>query len=201
MKVLEIPTNGEIPSAKQLIKSTLIAIFGAGVIFAAVILPAEYGIDPTGFGKISGLKEMGDIKMSLINETNARKAAEETARASYSEYIVEEPANTEIKNDEFSIILAPNEGREIKAVMKKGNKMQFSWKAEGGEVFYDYHADSQKENIEYKYYGKGKKSADSGELIAEFEGNHGWFWRNRNKTPVTIKLTTTGDYSDISQLD
>ena len=50
-------------------KSTIIAIIMIVILFVMVILPAEYGTDPTGVGKLLGLKEMGDIKMSLLEES------------------------------------------------------------------------------------------------------------------------------------
>ena len=56
-----IPTHVELPSSKQLVRSTVIAIAAAGAILVAVVLPAEYGIDPTGAGKVLGLTEMGQI--------------------------------------------------------------------------------------------------------------------------------------------
>jgi len=37
-------------------------------------------------------------------------------------------------------------------------------------------------------------------LEAAFDGNHGWFWRNRGQADVTITLRTNGDYADIKQM-
>ena len=37
----------------------------------------------------------------------------------------------------------------------------------------------------------------SGELVAAFTGNHGWFWRNRTDAPVTVTLRTGGEYLEI----
>jgi len=35
------------------------------VLLVAVVVPAEYGIDPTGIRKMLGLKTMGEIKMDM----------------------------------------------------------------------------------------------------------------------------------------
>ena len=43
-----------------LIRSTLLAAGAAGAILVLFWLPAEYGIDPTGVGGLTGLTEMGD---------------------------------------------------------------------------------------------------------------------------------------------
>ena len=35
-----------------------------------------------------------------------------------------------------------------------------------------------------------------GSFAAPFAGIHGWYWKNRTEGKVTIKLTTTGFYSE-----
>ena len=54
-----------------LIRSTLTAAGAAGAILVLFWLPAEYGIDPTGVGALTGLTEMGDIKQQLSAEAAA----------------------------------------------------------------------------------------------------------------------------------
>lgn len=62
------PSQEDLPSTGKLIKSTVIATFVALVLLFTVVMPAEYGIDPTGIGQTLGLTDMGDIKTSLIKE-------------------------------------------------------------------------------------------------------------------------------------
>jgi hypothetical protein len=57
-----------------LIRSTLIASGAAAAMLSVVYLPAEYGIDPTGFGAVLGLTEMGQIKQQLYAEAEADEA-------------------------------------------------------------------------------------------------------------------------------
>lgn len=54
-----------------LIRSTLISAVAAGAILVLFWLPAEYGIDPTGVGGLTGLTEMGDITSQLAAEAEA----------------------------------------------------------------------------------------------------------------------------------
>ena len=54
-----------------LIRSTLLAAGAAGAILVLFWLPAEYGIDPTGIGGLTGLTEMGEIKQQLAAEAEA----------------------------------------------------------------------------------------------------------------------------------
>lgn len=65
-----------------LIRSTLIASGAAAAMLTVVYLPAEYGIDPTGFGAVLGLTEMGQIKQQLYAEAEEEDAAAVNAPAS-----------------------------------------------------------------------------------------------------------------------
>ena len=38
-------------------------------------------------------------------------------------------------------------------------------------------------------------AADSGSLVAAFDGIHGWFFRNRSATAVRVTLQTRGTYA------
>ncbi len=58
-----------------LIRSTVIAGTAALAVLTVVYLPSEYGIDPTGFGAVLGLTEMGQIKQQLYAEAEADAAA------------------------------------------------------------------------------------------------------------------------------
>ena len=51
----------ELPSSKQLVRSTILALLTAVVLLVSVILPAEYAIDPTGIGRLLGLTQMGKL--------------------------------------------------------------------------------------------------------------------------------------------
>ena len=55
----EKPDLAELPSTAQLLRSTFIALFAAVAILVTVVLPAEYGIDPTGTGRALGFTQLG----------------------------------------------------------------------------------------------------------------------------------------------
>lgn len=71
----DLPTRAQLPSTGKLLRSTAVAALIATVLLVTTILPAEYGIDPTGAGRALGLTPMGEIKVSLANEANAGEAA------------------------------------------------------------------------------------------------------------------------------
>lgn len=67
----DLPNRAELPSTARLLRSTALAALVAGGLLITTILPAEYGIDPTGIGRALGLTPMGEIKMSLAAEARA----------------------------------------------------------------------------------------------------------------------------------
>ena len=63
-----MPVRAGLPTTKQLLRSTLIALAAAATILVTAVLPAEYAIDPTRVGRVLGLTQMGEIKMRLAEE-------------------------------------------------------------------------------------------------------------------------------------
>ncbi len=201
-----IPTHVELPSSKQLVRSTLIAAAAAGAILVAVVLPSEYGIDPTGAGTVLGLTEMGQIKMQLEAEAEVATAAEAEAGipaapaavAPATQTAAATSATASGRSDEMSITLTPGEGAEVKLAMTRGAKANFSWTVSGGVVNFDLHGDGGGRSVRYEQ-GRALPGAQ-GVLEAAFDGNHGWYWRNRGAAPVTVTIRANGAYSEMKRL-
>lgn len=196
----DMPTRAQLPSHAQLIRSTLIALVSAAVLLFTVVLPAEYGVDPTGIGRALGLTEMGDIKTRLAQEAEEDAQAEaKPPLASASPPPAATTATTSADwRDTLSFTLKPDQGIEVKLRMKADERAQYTWQVQGGVVNYDTHGDALGRSISY-VKGRGV-AADEGELVAAFTGNHGWFWRNRGQAEVTLVLQTRGAYSDIQRV-
>ncbi len=199
-----IPTDRELPSAKALIKSTIIAAITAAILLVTTVLPAEYGIDPTGIGQKLGLKKMGKIKTSLAEEAaeDAARDAALTKDATPIETIAKAKTQSEKKStaahqDSITVTLAPNEGKEAKVNMSKDAVVTYKWVSEGGIAKFDVHGDSKALKINYHNYEKGAKTTKEGKITAAFDGSHGWFWRNRTDRNITITLDVSGDFSDL----
>ncbi len=212
----DLPTRAELPSTGKLLRSTGIAALIAAGLLVTTVLPAEYGIDPTGVGRALGLAQMGEIKVSLATEANssgtlpATGVPATTTNAS-APAIAEvpavispaKPAANEAKaarEDTVTFKLKPGEAAEIKLAMRKDSDVRYEWSTSGGPVNYDTHGD-QGNAIKYHGYGKGQnKTGDAGTLQAAFDGKHGWYWRNRSGAEVTITLKTSGDYAQIERV-
>lgn len=216
MHNVNTPPTSELPSSRALLRSTAIAAGVALVLLVTVVLPAEYAIDPTGVGRVLGLTEMGEIKMSLAAEAEAAAAADAAAKGApaaapaaatappsapvaTAAAPVTPPADSAGRSDVTQVALQPGQGREIKLVMREGARVNYEWTVEGGVVNSDTHAD--KPGTPYHGYAKGRNQAsDRGVLVAAFDGKHGWFWRNRGRQPVTVTLRTDGDYRDLQEV-
>lgn len=204
-----IPSQNELPSSAKLIKSTMVAMVLAVVILITAVLPAEYGIDPTGVGNMLGLTHMGEIKVSLATEAAAEVAAGNAVKkevVKVSEPVA--PATIEVAkvdpskvmmSDSITVSLKPNQGREVKVAMLKGGKVSYKWSTSNGRANFDVHGDSKKHQIDYFNYSKGSLESDTGVLEAEFDGKHGWFWRNRSGGTMTITLEVEGEFTEMTQ--
>ncbi len=201
----ELPNKADLPSSGQLLRSTIIAIVVAGVLLTTVVLPSEYGIDPTGIGRVAGLTQMGEIKMTLAEEAKRDREADASRNAAappQPQPAAAPPAQANPpagRTDSMTVTLKPGQGVEIKLDMVKGAKAKYEWTTSGGGLNFDVHGDNaSKAFISYK---KGTNAEqDSGELVANFDGSHGWFWRNRTNGDVTVTLKTNGEYTDIKRV-
>tara|TARA_B100000929_G_scaffold52578_1_gene38495 strand:+ start:2970 stop:3578 length:609 start_codon:yes stop_codon:yes gene_type:complete len=195
------PSEKDLPTSTQLLKATVVAIAVAFILIVVVVLPAEYGSDPTGMGKILGLKEMGEIKMSLLDESHKESSQQNTTSSIEIDHTEEAMVNNTINKDVVEITIEPGQAIEIKLEMRSGSLVQYEWKTIKGGLNYNLHGDGYKGSQQFISYKKGRMvPSDSGELKAEFDGYHGWFWRNREKFSVTVNLQTSGDYIQIKQM-
>ncbi|OWQ34166.1 hypothetical protein [Pseudomonas sp. DrBHI1] len=213
-----LPSASELPSSRQLLRSTAIALATAMGLLVTVVMPSEYAVDPTGLGRAMGLTQKGEIKISLAQEALADEAAAKVAMpapattvaattvapAPVPQVAVVEPAKPAVKpaakTDEVSLTLKPGEGREIKLEMRKGTVVAYEWSA-SGPVNHDTHGETyDAAQGDFHSYNKGRQvNGDKGELTALFDGTHGWFWRNRTSSNVTIVLNTAGDYLNLKK--
>ena len=188
------PSENDLPTSSQLLKSTMVAIGVGCTLLILVVLPAEYGTDPTGVGELLGLKKMGEIKTRLKQDFLKENIGAK------DELMVESETGKE-NQDVMEFVIAPDEAIEIKLEMKKGSIAKYNWTTKNGGLNYNLHGDGHKGSQKSISYKKGRMtSSDSGEFKSEFDGYHGWFWRNRNNESVTVTLETIGDYILIKQM-
>lgn len=198
------PSIGVAPAPKKdLLRGTAIAAVVAGFILAVAVLPAEYGIDPTGAGKALGLTALhapapaGAVAAPVAappNGSTVSAVGEERALT-----IASKPAQA-YRSDVQEVTLPPGKGLEVKTHLAKGATLIFAWKTKNGEqVNHDFHGEPvNAKNDEFESFIDEKGVSESrGSLIAPFTGLHGWYWKNKTNAPVTVVLHASGFYSDI----
>lgn len=110
-------------------------------------------------------------------------------------------ASVQVKRDSMTITLAPLARTEVKLVMKKDQKAQFSWKSDDAEVTYNLHGEGPAApGGKAHTYKRGESKAETGEIVALFDGIHGWSWRNTSEKPVKITVTAWGQFSELKKM-
>jgi hypothetical protein len=182
---IHAPAIGELPNRKVLNKATLVAAGMAALLLVTVVLPAEYGIDKTGAGRLLGLTEMGRMK----------RAAAENDRATPPAKLP--PLDYKAgQTGELRVALAPGEGREVKASMRAGGTMRYEWSTNDLPIHYELHGEPRgAAKGVYTSYKIAVSKGESGGFTAPMEGTQGWYWRNDTPMPVIVSVKATGEWA------
>jgi len=177
------------PSGRTLLKATLIALVAAGIVLVIAVLPAEYGIDPTGAGRRLGL-------MDLFAAGGGEQAAPGPATVTPGLAGPVFPQIYEYRVDTREFTIEPGTGMEFKYELDKGATMLYSWKA-SGFVDYDFHTEPEgKPSSASDSFDKGVAAQKRGAYTAPYNGIHGWYWENTSNRPVMVTLNTAGFYEE-----
>jgi hypothetical protein len=165
------------------------ALLVAGVILVVAVLPAEYGVDPTGIGRRLGLTAMSDVAKSVEALGTGRTAAAAGGVQTLA------PRDRKFQEETVDFKVGPGEFIEYKYRLEKGEALLYSWKATG-PVNVDVHAepDGAPRGYAESYEKKSRVAQASGTLTAPFSGIHGWYWQNQGKGGVTVTLSSAGFY-------
>ena len=165
------------------------ALLIAGLILVIAVLPAEYGIDPLGIGRLLGLTAMSDVAKRVEALTADRAASGGGAVPAIA------PQEREYREETVDFKIAPGEFVEYKYRLGKGEALLYSWKATG-RVNVDVHAepDGAPQGYAESYEKKDRVTQGSGTLTAPFSGIHGWYWQNQGDSEVTVSLASAGFY-------
>lgn len=200
------PKTGD-SATKKLIVSTGIGIAVAVVVLFLFVLPAEYGIDPTGAGRAFGLTQMREPTRSfeIVNVVGGNETLREVEIPDFGQPVP--LPNPDVYQDESEVsrsdtleLTIPAEGEtEVKTVLQTGKVIIYSWRTDRGTIYSDFHGHDPEAGAEFwvRYREHQEGSSDNGSLVAPFSGEHGWYWLNYNEYPVTVTLTLHGYYDDI----
>ncbi|MBT3185575.1 MAG: hypothetical protein HOI59_05260 [Nitrospina sp.] len=173
-----------VQSKKTLLKATAFAAVLAVIVFFVAILPAEFGTDPTGLGKMMRLTQ-------LSGQTS-------TAQAATTQVASTKPTLSD-QEDSVDISIPAGKGLEYKFYLVGGDAMRYGWSTKGGELLYfDFHGEPQGDTTGYfESYTISTANNVRGSFTASFEGSHGWYWKNKGHTDIVVTLQTEGSYKII----
>ncbi len=198
----------ELPSARQVAVGSAVAIAVAAVAMVFFILPAELGIDPTGFGEktgLTGLAQTGSGNIYLdrgLKRTNvlfpldaAAKPDDATLRATLAAKGIAIPADAKFVADHWQYELLPYDSIEMKYKLAQGQPMIFSWHAPV-PIHYDMHSvPDQGGNDATESFAISDAPVQTAVYVAPFTGIHGWFWQNQTLNNVTVSIDATGAFA------
>jgi hypothetical protein len=189
------------------VASVCSAVVGAAALLIAVVLPAEYNIDPTGIGQALGLTALNapsrTVQIADVMGGNEK----------YKEVAIPDPGqplplpNPQVfqrksvppRSETMTITLQPGQETEVKTALKTAQAVLFNWQVEGGQVYVDFHGHEPAATNDawVRYEEQQAGTQGNGSLVAPFDGEHGWFWLNISDAPITIKLTVSGYYEKL----
>ena len=216
-------STGQQLSKMQLLASLLVAaLIGIGITYF-IIIPAEQHLAPVpgNTSEEAGQVPAGDeelVKTPEIVETGDSNADDvlyiaivpQSTGAIVNEFGEPQPVLDGVnirqhekiyKSEVVEITIAVGEELEYKALMQQGEVLLYDWKA-NGEVYYDFHAhqDTGDPNF-FTRYTAGEGKADSGSIVALYQGQHGWYWLNISEEPLKLTLSVAGYYDEIIEID
>jgi hypothetical protein len=201
------PYEAQPPSTKRLAISCFVAIAGAAIVLVTVVLPAEYGIDPTGIGRTLGLTAINAPArtIAIADVIGGNESYREVEIPEFGEPVplpnpaVHQDEAEAPKTRTLEVSIPPEKETEIKMVMQTSKIIEYSWRVDRGSVYTDFHGHDPAAGNEYfvRYKEQQEGTGNNGSLVAPFAGEHGWYWLNYNEFPVVVTLTISGYFDDV----
>ncbi|PWA08831.1 hypothetical protein [Flavobacterium laiguense] len=203
-------------TSSQIVKATIIALVTSFVLAIVAVLPAEYGKDYTGLGKILGFSRLHQND----DEVEQKLAKKEVAISIFKELTlnnvgsspeVEKPVEAnnpapikqyESRKDSIKIMVPAGKGLEYKIALLKYGQVKYSWKTNNGVLFVDLHGDVKNANNNTDYfesYTVANSNNMAGSFIAPYEGKHGWYFKNKSDQDIEVSINLIGEYQLINQ--
>lgn len=105
------------------------------------------------------------------------------------------------RQDKVTLELPAGGELEYKLAMTLGKRLDYSWSTNGPSIYVDFHGEKTGDaSGGFTRHKNGDFTADSGTILAPFDGRQGWFWRNTGAAPVTITLETRGQYDVVGKV-
>jgi hypothetical protein len=197
---------------KKIIKALVYALLMGIVVLVTAVLPAEYGIDPTGSGRLLGFSKLYQPAEATNDKVVAEAPAQKpvkilTMEDAGSDPDVKKPTEAnnpppakqyEAREDKVTIVIPAGKGLEYKVLLLKYGSMKYEWITDKGILFFDFHGEVKEanppKNVFYESYTVAYSNNMIGTFLAPFEGRHGWYFKNSGSSDMTVTLRLKGEY-------
>jgi hypothetical protein len=197
------------PSRRQVAIGSAVAIVVASVAMVFFVLPAEFGIDPTGFGARTGLiglsgkgpaaniyLERGLRRTNVLFPLDAAVTPEEARlRVTLAARGIAVPAGAKFVSDHWEYELLPYSSIEMKYRLARGQPMIFAWRAPVPLHFDMHSVPDRGGDPATESFVIADAASQTAAYVAPFTGIHGWFWQNQTLNPVTVTIDATGAFT------
>jgi hypothetical protein len=198
-----------LPSGRQVALGSAVAVAVAAVAMVFFVLPAELGIDLTGFGEKTGLTGLAQSGSNTniylqrgLKRTNvlfpldaAARPDEATLRATLVAKGIAIPANAKFATDHWEYELLPYDSIEMKYKLAQGQPMIFAWRGSVALHYVMHSVPDEGGNPATESFAIADAPSQTAVYVAPFTGIHGWFWQNQTLNPVTVTIDSAGPYS------
>lgn len=190
------------------------AALGGGALLVVAVLPAEYGIDPTGLGGKLGLTELAQETAEVgsfegVLEFNIGEYDPTADLIDMSVQGLIQQQDTPFYSEVMDIEIEDFGEIEHKFIMPADTTFVYSWEvldAVGDGVYYDFHGHPSTEDaVNYPdgfemAYAKGEGITQHGSFTAPFTGFHGFYFMNIEEGPITVRLTISGYWEEHKEM-
>jgi hypothetical protein len=169
------------PSRRSIAKASAVAFAVAMLVLVTAILPAEYGIDPLGTGRATGLLDLYQAATAPIAPDAGGPVTPQ--------------ANT-YRVDARQLTVPSLGSVEFKYQLAKGESFVYSWRA-SAPVDFDFHTEPAGRPAEAsETFERGEAAQKQGIYTAPYDGIHGWYWENLFDTDVVVTLEAAGFFTE-----
>lgn len=176
----------------------------AALLLVMAVLPAEYGLDPTGAGEILGLTALASDDaepISALTDHLDTYRVEPDRAAAARGTATNAVGLPSLHGETLRFELGPFESVEYKYRLAAGDSLIYRWHSTA-VVLVNFHSEPDDAaavrtptDETAVSFNQGRSQANYGAYVAPFDGIHGWFWQNRGTEPLVIELQTQGFFS------
>lgn len=200
--------NQPVIETKKIVRAFLMALAIGIILFVIAVLPAEFGIDLLGAGKLFGFSRLYQSNEATLMVAEPQKSFPLlTLEKAGSKPDVKKPKEADnpppekqygAREDKITITIPAGKGLEYKVLLLKFGSMKYEWTTDKGTLFFDFHGEVKEENpsnnVFYESYTVAYSNNMIGTFLSPFEGKHGWYFKNTDTADLNVSLRLKGEY-------